>query len=190
MMSERSEGYTMKVLIPIANGSEEMEAVILIDCLRRAQWEVTVAGLSNGVLTASRGVKLVADVAWSAVDSSAYDMIVLPGGVGGTQAFCEHDGIKKALRDFMEAGKWVGAICAAAKVLSVAGLLNGRRFTCYPGVEAEMAGELCCVDELVVVDRNLVTSQGPGTAFAFALKLIELGADQALADTVRRGLLL
>lgn len=180
----------MKVLIPIAQGSEEMEAVILADTLRRAKWNVTIAGISEGIITASRGVKLVADADWEAITPSDFDMLLLPGGAGGTEALCEHDGVLQAVREFDAAGKWLGSICAAARVLHVAGILSGRPFTCYPGVEKQMRGALQRVDERVVIDRNLVTSQGPGTTFEFALKLIELGESRALSDSVRAGLLL
>jgi len=180
----------MKALVAIANGSEEMEAVIIIDTLRRAQWDVTVAGLTAGTITASRGVKLVPDTTWDAVNPSDYDILLLPGGFGGTQEFMQHAGLQQALRDFHEKGKWIGAICAAALALNEAGILEGRRFTCYPGVEQKLPAHIQPVNEPVVVDGRLITSQGPGTAFEFALKVIaECGSPNASAE-VRAGLLL
>jgi DJ-1 family protein len=180
----------MKALIPIADGTEEMEAVIIVDTLRRAEWDVTVAGLTDGVIEASRGVKLLPDTVWNAIDPDDYDVLLLPGGFGGTVAFCEHAGVQQAVRKFNEEKKWVGSICAAALALNEAGILEGKRFTCYPGVEQKLPAHIQPVDEIVVVDGHLITSQGPGTAFEFALKVIaECSSPNASAE-VRAGLLL
>ncbi len=180
----------MKVLIPIANGCEEMEAVIMIDTLRRAEYDVTVAGLTAGTIEASRGVKLVPDTTWDQVNPADYDVLILPGGFGGTEALSGHEGVLQALRDFNEQGKWVGSICAAALVLHAAGILDGHRFTCYPGVEEHLPDHYKRSGEIVVVDGNMITSQGPGTAFEFALKLIEECTGPNAANSVREGLLL
>lgn len=180
----------MKTLIPIANGSEEMEAVIIIDTLRRAEFDVTVASLTPGTIEASRGVKLVGDTPWDAIDPSDFDILLLPGGFGGTEAFMQHAGVQQAIKDFNAAGKWVGSICAAALALNEAGVLEGKRFTCYPGVEAKLPPHIQPVDEVVVVDGHLITSQGPGTAFEFALRIIAECSSPNLAAEVRAGLLL
>lgn len=179
----------MKALIPIANGSEEMEAVIVTDTLRRARWEVVLAGLSDGPITASRGVKLVPDAAWEQIDPTDFDILILPGGTEGTHVFMKHAGVQQALRDFDAAGKWIAAICAAPRALNEAGLLEGCHFTCYPGVEESMPN-LTRSDESVVVDGRLITSQGPGTSFEFALRIIAECDSPAVSDRVRRGLLL
>lgn len=180
----------MKALVPIANGCEEMEAVIIIDTLRRAQWHVTTAGLTEGTIEASRGVKLVPDVSWDRIDPDDFDIILLPGGFGGTEALMKHAGVQQALRDFNDRGKWIGAICAAALALNEAGLLNGRRFTCYPGVEKKLPADIQPVNEIVVVDGHLITSQGPGTAFEFALQVIAECDSPNRSAEVRAGLLL
>lgn len=180
----------MKALIPIANGCEEMEAVIIIDTLRRAEWNVTVAGLTAGTIEASRGVKLVPDTPWDQINPADYDVLLLPGGFGGTEALMEHAGVLQALRDFNEKEKWVGSICAAALALNAAGILEGRRFTCYPGVEAHLPGHLKRSTDTVVVDGHVITSQGPGTAFEFALKVIAECSSPNLSQSVREGLLL
>lgn len=180
----------MKTLVPIANGSEEMEAVIIIDTLRRAEFDVTVAGLTAGAIEASRGVKLVPDTTWDQVNPDDYDILLLPGGFGGTMAFCEHAGVQQAIKDFNDKKKWVGSICAAALALNEAGILEGKKFTCYPGVEQKLPANIQPVDEIVVVDGHLITSKGPGTAFEFALKVIaECGSPNKSAE-VRAGLLL
>ena len=180
----------MKALIPIANGCEEMEAVIIIDTLRRAEWDVVVVGLTDGTIEASRGVKLVPDTTWEHINPSDFDVLLLPGGFGGTEALMAHAGVQQALRDFNEKGKWIGSICAAALALNEAGILKGRRFTCYPGVEAKLPADVQPVNEPVVVDDHLITSQGPGTAFEFALKVIAECSSPNTATEVRAGLLL
>lgn len=180
----------MKTLVPIANGSEEMEAVIIIDTLRRAGFDVTVAGLSAGAIEAAHGVKLVPDTTWDQVNPADFDILLLPGGFGGTVAFCEHAGVQQAIKDFNAKKKWLGCICAAALALNEAGVLEGKKFTCYPGVEEKLPAHIQPVGEVVVVDGHLITSQGPGTAFEFALKVIaECGSPNTAAD-VRAGLLL
>jgi len=180
----------MKVLIPLANGCEEMEAVIIIDTLRRAELDVTAVGLTAGIITAANGVKLVPDTTWDQINPDDFDVLLLPGGFGGTVALSEHAGVQQALRDFDAKGKWVGSICAAALALHAAGILEGKRFTCYPGVEEKLPSNMQPVNEVVVVDGHLITSQGPGTAFEFALKVIAECSSPNLAASVRAGLLL
>jgi DJ-1 family protein len=180
----------MKTLIPIAAGSEEMEAVIIIDTLRRAKFDVTVAGLTAGSIEASRGVKIVPDVLWDDVNPADFDILLLPGGFGGTEAFMKHAGVQQAIKEFSAAGKWFGCICAAALALNEAGVLAGKKFTCYPGVEEHLPADVQPVNEIVVVDGKLITSQGPGTAFEFALKVIAECGSPNLSAEVRAGLLL
>ena len=179
----------IRALIPIADGCEEMEVVIVADTLRRAGWNVVLAGL-NGIapVTASRKVKIIPDARWEELDLLSFDLLVLPGGAGGTKALCEHDGVQETIRIFDIEEKWIAAICAGPLALHKAGVLKGRVFTCFPGVEKEMHRSDRS-DDAVVVDRNFVTSQGPGTAFAFALKLIELLDNPAAAEKVRSGLI-
>jgi 4-methyl-5(b-hydroxyethyl)-thiazole monophosphate biosynthesis len=179
----------IRALIPIATGCEEMEAVIAADLFRRAGWEVVLAGL-NGMepVTASRHIRLLPDARWEELDLLSFDLIVLPGGLGGTRVLCDHDGVQETLRIFNIEEKWIAALCAAPLALHKAGVLKGRAFTCYPGIEKEMH-RTDRSDEAVVTDRNLVTSQGPGTAIPFALKLIELLDGPAAAERVRSGLL-
>ena len=179
----------MNTLVPIASGSEEIEAVIIIDTLRRAGFNVTVAGLTDGAIQASRGVRLLPDTGWNAIHPDAFELLLLPGGFGGTMAFCQHTGLQQALKDFYAAGKWIGAICAAPLALHAAGVLEGRRFTCYPGVEENLPPAVQPVQEPVVVDGRLITSQGPGTAFEFALRISAECGSPDLSTEVRTGLL-
>ena len=179
-----------RVIVPVANGSEELETVTIIDVLRRAGMDVVLAGVDGpGAVTASRGVQLLPDAPWEQVDLSSFDMIVLPGGLKGTQAFCKNDGVQEALRIFDIEELWIGAICAAPLALHEAGVLKNKTFTCYPDVTSGQIEDPNRSDDPVVVDGHIVTSQGPGTAIAFALKLIELTLGADTAEKVATGLL-
>lgn len=172
------------VLIPVADGSEELEAVTLIDLLRRAGIEVVVAGLQPGPVTCSRGTVLVPDAALGEVLDRDFDMIVLPGGLPGADHLDRDTRIHALLRRMAEAGRYTAAICAAPKVLANAGLLDGRRATSYPGVIDGMGlADTEVVAQPVVQDGKVITSRGPGTAMDFALALIEqlAGAEQRQA---------
>ena len=163
------------VLIPLAAGCEEVEAVTLIDLLRRAGLEVVAAGLDPGPVRASRGVVLLPDVELSAVVSRDFDMVVLPGGKEGAERLSRDARIGEMLKRHHAQGKWIAAICAAPMVFAKAGLLHGRKATAYPGVldaldlkDTELTGAA------VQIDGRIATSRGPGTAMDFALALIEL----------------
>lgn len=163
----------MKVLIPIAHGSESLEAVTLVNVLRRAGVDVTLASIESSVMvTGTRDVKLTADDLFSKAGKKDYDMIVLPGGEVGAAALAKHAPLIEKLRAQRKAHKWYGAICAApALVLSAHGLLDGKQATCYPAFKDKL---IHFVNQPVVVDGHCITSQGPATAIAFGLKLVEL----------------
>ena len=165
---------TIQVLIPIADGTEEIEAVTLIDVMRRAGAEVTVASVEELQVTASRGVKLVADCQIDECVDRRYDLIALPGGVPGAQHLRDSNALKQMLHRQNDDGRFYGAICAApAVVLESHGLLKDRKATCHPGF-VENLSNASSAGMRVVVDGNCITSQGPGTAMAFSLKLVEL----------------
>jgi 4-methyl-5(b-hydroxyethyl)-thiazole monophosphate biosynthesis len=169
------------VLIPVADGSEELEAVTLIDLLRRAGIEVVVAGLQPGPVTCSRGTVLVPDVSLDEVLERDFDMVVLPGGLPGADHLDRDERIHSLLKRMADAGRFTAAICAAPKVLANAGLLDNRQATSYPGVIDGMdLPATRVVDRPVVQDGKVITSRGPGTAMDFALALIEqlVGAEQ------------
>lgn len=178
-----------KVLVPVADGSEEMEVVIIIDCLRRAGIEVTSASIHGGTITASRGVRMVADREWSSITPSSYDAIVLPGGNAGTESLMQHAGVLSAVRSLSEQGKWVAAVCAAPRVLQAAGVLKGKCVTSHPAARHNIT-EARVSDDRVVVDGRLITSQGPGTSFEFALTLISALCGSEKAEEVAAGLVL
>lgn len=161
------------VLVPLANGVEEMEAVIIIDVLRRAQWKVVTAGIDDGVVTASRGVRLVPDQPWAGLDPSGFDVLMIPGGGPGVERLIKDARFLATIREFDLAGKWIGAVCAAPLTLQAAGILRGRRVTCHPAV-ADRLTVTPRLDDRVVVEGRLVTSQGPGTSMEFALAMVRL----------------
>ncbi|MBF0212260.1 MAG: DJ-1/PfpI family protein [Magnetococcales bacterium] len=165
-----------RVLIPIAEGCEELEAVTLIDLLRRAGVEVITAGLGvAGAVRCSRGTLLVPDATLDAVLEEAFDMVVLPGGLPGTTHLDEDPRIHALLRRLDREEKYIAAICAAPLVLANAGLLNGKSATSYPEcIPDQYLPTLNYREEAVVRDGRVITSRGPGTAMDFALTLIEL----------------
>ena len=178
-----------KVLVPIANGTEEIEAVCIIDVLRRAGASVTVASVSELQITASRGVKLVADRLIGECVDSTYDLIALPGGMPGAEHLRDSTDLKEMLRRQEREGRLYAAICAApVVVLQHHGHLAGHRATCHPDF-ADRLADTRAVDERVVVDGPCITSRGPGTAMEFALKLVELLYDEGKAREIARRML-
>lgn len=168
-----------KVLVPLAQGCEELEAVTIIDLLRRADIEVITAGLESGAapvpVRASRGTVLVPDCTLDAVLEEDFDMIVLPGGLPGADHLDRDPRVRALLVRHADNGRYTAAICAAPKVLANAGLLDGRTATAYPGaVAASDYPRVQFIDVPVAVDGKVVTSRGPGTALDFALQLIAL----------------
>lgn len=178
-----------KVLVPLADGCEELEAVTLIDLLRRAGIEVVVAGLKPGIVKASRGVHLVPDMTLDLALQDDYDMLVLPGGMPGAQHLREDARIIERVRQMAAAGRYTAAICAAPTVLLAAGVLEGRTATSYPGfLDAMNPPGVRVSTAPVVVDGSVITSRGPGTAMEFALTLIETLAGAAVRAKVEAGL--
>ena len=180
---------TAKVLVPLAQGCEELEAVTVIDLLRRAAIVVVTAGLDGEAVRASRGTVLLPDATLDAALEDEYEMVVLPGGLPGADHLDQDTRIQALLKRMAAAGKYTAAICAAPKVLAHAGLLAGRRATSYPGVlDAMDLTDVTVVNEAVVVDGRVITSRGPGTAMDFALTLIECLAGRGVRDEVEAGL--
>jgi 4-methyl-5(b-hydroxyethyl)-thiazole monophosphate biosynthesis len=164
-----------RVLVPLACGCEELEAVTIIDLLRRAGIEVVVAGLKPGIVTASRGVLLVPDTTLDIALRDDYDMIVLPGGMPGSQHLKDDARICGVLQKMAAEDRYTAAICAAPSVLAAAGLLAGKAATGFPGtLDAQNLADVHLSSDAVVCDGRVVTSRGPGTAMDFALTLIEL----------------
>lgn len=178
-----------RVLVPLAQGCEELEAVTVIDLLRRAGIEVVTAGLDGDPVRASRGVTLVPDTELDAVLSEDFDMIVLPGGLPGADHLDDDPRIRPLLRRLADAGGYTAAICAAPRVLANAGLLDGKSATAYPGhLEKLELPQVRLSPDPVVSDGRVITSRGPGTAMDFALTLIEALSGREQRDQVEAGL--
>jgi len=162
-----------KVLVPLAQGCEELEAVTIIDLLRRAEVQVTTASLDEKPIVASRGTRLLADTTLDQVIDEEFDMIVLPGGLPGADNLNEDERIHKILKNAVDKDHYIAAICAAPKVLASAGLLNNKKATAYPGVlEALENNAFEITAAAVQKDGKILTSRGPGTAMDFALEII------------------
>ena len=177
------------VLVPLAQGCEELEAVTVIDLLRRAGIDVVTASLDNEPVRASRGTVLIADKTLDEAIVQNYDMIVLPGGLPGADHLDADPRIKELLNSMSDNNKFTAAICAAPKVLASAGLLAGKRATGFPGVlEKLQLPETEIVENPVVIDDKVITSRGPGTAMDFALQLIELLSGKDSRNSVEAAL--
>jgi 4-methyl-5(b-hydroxyethyl)-thiazole monophosphate biosynthesis len=174
-------------LVLFADGSEELEAVSVINILRRAGVNVTVAGLHGGPLRGSRGTVLVPDATLDEALTRQYDMVVLPGGQPGSDNLRADARVLKLVRQMHDADKYVAAICAAPSVLATAGLLDGKRATSFPG-SLDAFPKVLRQPQAVVEDGKLITSRGPGTAMDFALTLAERLTSHAKRMEVEAGL--
>lgn len=177
------------VLVPLAQSCEELEAVTIIDLLRRAGITVTTAGLDEQPVRASRGVVLIPDTTLDEALKSDYDMVVLPGGLPGADYLDQDPRIQALLKDMAQQEKFTAAICAAPKVFASAGLLDGRRATAYPGTLEKLSlSDTNITAEAIIKDGKVITSRGPGTAMDFALFLIENLVGEEKRTEVEAGL--
>lgn len=178
-----------RILVPLAQGCEELEAVTITDLLTRAGFEVVTAGLDERPVKASRGMTLLPQTTIERVMDEPFDMIVLPGGQPGATHLNEDPRIHQLLNRLNDEGKYTAAICAAPKVLADAGLLAGKRATAYPGTfDSATTTDVKEASERVVKDGRVITSRGPGTAMDFALELIEVLAGKEKREQVETGL--
>ncbi|TQV86432.1 DJ-1 family glyoxalase III [Aliikangiella coralliicola] len=165
-----------KVLVPIADGSEEIELVTIVDVLRRAEVEVSVASvMQTRTITASRGVCIVADCAIEDCVGQNWDLIAIPGGIPGAEHLSQSECLTEILHEQFEKQRWIAAICAApAVVLGRQQLIQSKNATCHPAFQEELGGQVKTVSkQRVMIDGKLITSQAPGTAMEFALTLVE-----------------
>lgn len=177
-----------KVCVLLAEGFEEVEALTVVDLLRRARVYVdTVSVTEEYMIRGSHGIAVQTEDLFDEVNLEEFDMIVLPGGLPGTTNLGAHSGVRRIVKDFVESGKYVAAICAAPTILSDLGLLKGKRVTCYPDMERKISGAVL-TGAPAMVDGNIVTGQGVGAAVDFALELIAvlLGNEKAgeIADAI------
>ena len=177
------------ICIPLANGFEEIEAVTLIDVLRRAGFGVTTCGLSSLQVRGAHSVSVAADITLDEALKSKWDLVVLPGGMPGATNLRDEARVGKLLEQTVKGDGYVGAICAAPIALARFGFVKGKKATSYPGFENQMTGAEYCEDR-VVCDGKVLTSRGPGTAMEFAFAITELLAGRAKADELKTQMLI
>lgn len=172
------------VCVPLAPGFDEIEAVTIIDILRRADLTVLVAGTAPGPIRGSHGITITPDTTIDAVDAETLDMVALPGGMPGTLGLRDHPGVRALVTRLAARGRYTAAICAAPMVLAACDLLGGKRATSHPSVREHIHGAIY-EEQPVVADGTVVTSRGAGTAMAFALRLVSLLRDDETAARLR-----
>lgn len=177
----------MKAVVFLADGFEECEALIVVDILRRAGVETVMASaMETLTVDSSRHIKVMADVFADSVDYDSTDLIVLPGGRLGTENLSANRTVTDKCREFA-AGKHVAAICAAPSLPASLGLLEGKRATCHPDFEGQMAGALLTGDS-VTIDGNIITGQGLGASFDFAFKLVEILVGEETVEQIKKAI--
>lgn len=176
----------MKILVPLAPGFEEMEAITIIDLLRRAELNIVTAAISENPVKGSHNIKITADTILNEKDK--YDAIILPGGMPGTNNLKDDKRIISLIKSINKSGGITAAICAAPIVLAEAGVLFGKKYTCYPGFENQIKDAFYTSDP-VVQDSNIITSRSAGTAIPFALKLIEVLANKASSSEIEKSIM-
>ncbi len=177
----------MKVLIPLAEGFEEIEATVIIDVLRRAGIEVTTVFLKSNPVAGAHNIVIKADENIDNVAVENFNAVVLPGGMPGSKNLKDDSRIIDIVKDINSKGGIVSAICAAPMVLGHAGILQDRKSTCYPGFERFLTGSKY-TNEPVEIDGNIITGKGPGCAILFALKLVEKIKDKETADDLMKAM--
>lgn len=167
-----------KVLVFMADGCEEIEALTVVDLLRRAGVQVDMVSVSNEeTVTGAHNIKFDSDIAINKIDRDGYDAYVLPGGNPGFKNLAKSNTVREITVNAADSGKLVAAICAAPTVLGDFGLLKGKKASCYPGMEGGMIGSKAN-EEAVNIDGNIITSRGLGTAIEFSLAIVEYLVDK------------
>lgn len=179
----------MKIAILIAEGFEEIETSATYDILKRAGIDVVTAGLQPDEIAGSRGLKIVTDTTLDKLNVSNLDGVVIPGGYPGYVNLGKSTIVLDLLRQMASGGKYLASICAGPLVLEQAGVIKGKKVTCFPGMEGALK-TACYIPQRVVEDGNIITSQGPGTALEFALKLAERWAGKDTAEKLRKDLVI
>lgn len=178
-----------KVSVFFADGCEEIEALTVVDILRRAGVHVDIVSVTGKKeIIGAHQIGIETDTVFEEMDFTATDLLVLPGGMPGTLRLREHEGLCELLRTYDKENKYVAAICAAPSVLGELGILKGKRACCYPSFEEKLTGADVKMDP-VVWDGHVITSRGMGTAISFALKLTEVLCGNEKAEEVRQSIL-
>jgi len=177
-----------RVVVILADGFEEVEAMAIVDVLRRADIDTVTAGLHEGPVVSARKVKVIPDTVIDKVRSDDFDMIVLPGGQPGSDNLNADNRVKELLKSFSQKGKLTGAICAAPFVLANAGVLQGKHATSFPSYKDRL-GNVIYEEKTVVEDGNVLTSRGPGTALSFGLAIVARLLNKEKAQKIREAML-
>lgn len=171
-----------KIAVHLAEGYEEIEAISIIDVLRRADLSVTIISISEKIeVEGSHGIKIIADKLFKEVNYELIDIIILPGGMPGAANLNEHLGLREQILNFNESKKKLAAICAAPLVFGNLGILKNKKATCYPGYENQLHGAIA-TGENIEVSENIITGKGVGVAIDFALKIVEIVKNKKFAD--------
>ncbi len=174
------------VYLFLAAGFEEIEALTVVDLLRRADISITTVSIAETLkVTGAHNISVTADTLFSNTDFTDADMLILPGGAPGTCNLNAFEPLKNLLKDFYNKGRYIGAICAAPMILGQLGFLENRKATCYPGFEKELTGA-SHVTLPVIVDEHIITSRGLGTAIDFSAELIALLKGRDVSDQIKK----
>jgi len=178
-----------KVLILLAEGFEEIEAVTIMDVLRRAGLQVTVAGVGSTEITGAHDIRIISDVVLDQYQDTP-DAVILPGGMPGSENLKLSSKVSEIIKKVYSQKKLVGAICAAPAIaLGPTGILDGKKATCFPGFERHLPSSVKFSEDRVVVDGNVVTSRGPGTSLEFSLKIVEQLSGKEISDQMKERML-
>ena len=175
------------IYLLLADGFEEVEALTPLDLLRRAGAEITTVGIQGNTATGSHGITVACDITADAMDLSAADMLILPGGMPGSKHLDACHYVDTAIEAVMKKGGRLAAICAAPLILGRRGLLDGKHAVCYPGFESELRGAVISKKAGVVTDGNITTAKGMGVAFEFGIELVRLLFGKEKADALTKG---
>ena len=187
--SPKKYNIMAKIYQFMAEGFEDVEALAPVDILRRGGQEIVMVSITGSeYVTSAHGVTLKTDALFDDVDLADADLLMLPGGLPGSTNLNAHEGLREALVKHYESGKRIAAICAAPMVFGSLGLLEGKRATCYPGCESTMTGAEY-TKQLVTIDGNIITGEGPAAAFPYAYAILEIFAGKAVADQLREGMM-
>lgn len=179
----------VKVLVLLAEGFEELEAITVVDILRRAKIEVITTGLKDRKVKSTRRVIVTSETTLDKVNAQDFDMVVLPGGQPGADNLIADERVKELLQTMEKEGKYIAAICAAPYVLSHAGILKNKKATSYPTLQSKLDAAQIIDNQGVVIDDKIITSQGPGTAIDFALELVAILKGQDTTQKIKDAML-
>ena len=178
------------ILIHLATGFEEIEAITIIDVLRRANLSVKTVSITNKLdVEGAHQITIVADQLFEETNYDQAEMIVLPGGMPGTSNLQQHEGLAEKIIQFNRNKRAIAAICAAPSVLGVHGILDGKKAVCYPGVESKLTGATI-LHTPFITDGNIITGRGVGTALEFSLELVRILKGNQLAASLREALVI